>query len=36
MTPVIQQSVLFRTSPQVLFDLYLDLAPPFSFDRRPR
>jgi hypothetical protein len=24
MTPVIQQSVLFRTSPQVLFDLYLD------------
>ena len=24
MTPVIQQSVLFRSSPQVLFDLYLD------------
>ena len=24
MTPVIQQSVLFRNSPQVLFDLYLD------------
>jgi hypothetical protein len=24
MTPVIQQSVRFRTSPQALFDLYLD------------
>jgi hypothetical protein len=24
MTPVIQQSVRFRTSPEALFDLYLD------------
>jgi activator of HSP90 ATPase len=24
MTPIIQQSVRFRTSPQILFDLYLD------------
>ena len=24
MTPVIQQSVRFRTTPQALFDMYLD------------